>query len=125
MILSPVPGGSQAAEWGIHPRYLKRGFPQYPVQTGNGVASAEVWTTGSRKNSNLYVHTLYSDFKDYGRRYEYVPATNDSGIPGTISPALPRKHVILTSSGELIARGNHTFGTALITGSSRLVALAC
>src|SRR5215469_16187838 len=32
------------------------------------------------ENSNLYVHTLYSDFKDYGDRYEYIVNSND-GIP--------------------------------------------
>src|ERR1700731_1444693 len=37
------------------------------------------------ESSNLYFHTLFSDFKDYGHRYEYVIATNDvspaAGVP--------------------------------------------
>jgi len=67
------------------------------------------------ENSNLYVHTLYSDFKDYGRRYEYVPATNDAGIPGPNVPSFtteardPDFQVASLSVG-----GNHTFGTALV-----------
>ena len=67
------------------------------------------------ENSNLYVHTLYSDFKDYGRRYEYVPATNDAGIPGPNVPSFtteardPDFQVANLSVG-----GNHTFGTALV-----------
>jgi len=67
------------------------------------------------ENSNLYVHTLYSDFKDYGRRYEYVLGTNDAGIPGPNVPSFtteardPDFQVASLSVG-----GNHTFGTALI-----------
>ena len=67
------------------------------------------------ENSNLYVHTLYSDFKDYGRRYEYVLATNDAAIPGTNVPSFtteardPDFQVASLSVG-----GNHTFGTSLI-----------
>src|SRR5258707_1018562 len=74
------------------------------------------------ENSNLYVHTLFSDFKDYGRRYEYVLATNDvppapgvSPIPGPNVPSFttearnPDFQVASLSVG-----GYHTFGTSLI-----------
>src|SRR5215469_10111097 len=36
--------------------------------------------------SSLYVHSLYSDFKDYGDRYEYVLATNDLAPQPGVSP---------------------------------------
>jgi len=67
------------------------------------------------ENSNLYVHALFSDFKDYGRRYEYVIATNDGGIPGTNLPSFtteardPDFQVASVSVG-----GNHVFGTSLL-----------
>jgi TonB-dependent receptor len=86
------------------------------------------------ENSNLYVHTLYSDFKDYGRRYEYVLGTNDippaqgiSPIPGPNVPSFtteardPDFQVASLSVG-----GNHVFGTTLINwqlavGRSRML----
>jgi TonB-dependent receptor len=86
------------------------------------------------QNANLYVHTLYSDFKDYGRRYEYVLGTNDippsagtPPIPGTNVPSFtteardPDFQVASLSVG-----GNHTFGTSLINwqlaaGHSRML----
>src|SRR6202163_3322655 len=37
-------------------------------------------------NSNLYVHTLFSDFKDYGHRFEYVLNTNDVASAPGVSP---------------------------------------
>jgi TonB-dependent receptor len=40
-------------------------------------------------NSNLYVHTLFSDFKDYGHRFEYILNTNDGPNPGS-PPAPPQ-----------------------------------
>jgi TonB-dependent receptor len=86
------------------------------------------------ENSNLYIHTLYSDFKDYGRRYEYILGTNDippaagvSPIPGPNVPSFtteardPDFQVASLSVG-----GNHTFGTSLINwqlavGRSRML----
>jgi TonB-dependent receptor len=65
-------------------------------------------------NSNLYVHSLYSDFKDNGDRYEYILNTNDSGIPGPITPGFtteirnPNFQVANLSLG-----GNHVVGTSL------------
>ena len=68
------------------------------------------------ESSNFYVHTLFSDFKDYGDRYEYVFNTNDTGIPGTNIPGPftterrnPDFQVASVSVG-----GNHTFGTSLV-----------
>ena len=66
-------------------------------------------------NSNLYVHTLYSDFKDYGHRFEYILNTNDTGIPGPNVPQFtteirdPHFQVASLSVG-----GNHVFGTSLL-----------
>jgi TonB-dependent receptor len=69
------------------------------------------------ENSNLYVHSLYSDFKDNGDRYEYVLSTNDA-VPlgtGTNTPGFtteirnPDFQVANLSLG-----GNHVFGTSLL-----------
>jgi TonB-dependent receptor len=86
------------------------------------------------ETSNLYVHTLFSDFKDYGNRYEYVINTNDvapafgvSPIPGANVPNFtterrdPDFQVASLSVG-----GNHVFGTSLINwqfavGRSRML----
>ncbi|HEY6328550.1 MAG TPA: TonB-dependent receptor, partial [Blastocatellia bacterium] len=80
-------------------------------------------------NSNLYLHTLFSDFKDYGDRYEYVINTNDTGtLPGTNIPGPftterrdPDFQVASLSLG-----GNHVFGTSLLNwqlavGRSRML----
>jgi TonB-dependent receptor len=76
------------------------------------------------ETSNLYLHTLYSDFKDYGDRYEYVINTNDlapavgvSPIPGTNTPNNPftterRDPEFQVASVSL--GGNHVFGTSLL-----------
>lgn len=69
------------------------------------------------ENSNLYVHSLYSDFKDYGDRYEYVFGTNDGiplpgpNIPGpfTTERRNPDFQVASLSVGA-----NHVFGTSLL-----------
>jgi len=86
------------------------------------------------ENSNLYVHTLYSDFKDYGRRYEYVLGTNDippapgvSPIPGPNVPSFTteaRDPDFQVAS--LAVGGNHVFGTSLLNwqfavGRSRML----
>ena len=80
------------------------------------------------ENSNLYVHTLYSDFQDYGRRYEYVLGTNDFiPLPGPNVPSFtteardPDFQVASLSIG-----GDHVFGTSLINwqfavGRSRML----
>jgi TonB-dependent receptor len=66
------------------------------------------------ENSNLYVHGLFSDFKDYGDRYEYVFNTiesNSQNVPGpfTTERRDPDFQVASVSIG-----GNHTFGTSLL-----------
>jgi TonB-dependent receptor len=96
------------------------------------------------ENSNLYVHTLYSDFKDYGRRYEYVLGTNDVsnpagvGVPGAncaTPPYIPCVNVPSFTTeardpdfqvASLAVGGNHVFGTTLINwqfavGRSRML----
>jgi TonB-dependent receptor len=84
------------------------------------------------ENSNLYVHTLYSDFQDYGRRYEYVLGTNDVpnpaglGVPGANCvnpPFIPCINVPSFTTeardpdfqvASLSVGGYHVFGTSLI-----------
>jgi TonB-dependent receptor len=67
------------------------------------------------ESSNLYVHTLFSDFKDYGHRFEYILNTNDTGTPGSNVPQFtteirnPNFQVASLSVG-----GNHVFGTTLV-----------
>jgi len=68
------------------------------------------------ESSNLHVHTLYSDFKDYGHRFEYILNTNDSGVPGSNVPQFtteirdPNFQVASLSVG-----GDHALGTTLIS----------
>jgi TonB-dependent receptor len=68
------------------------------------------------ESSNLHVHTLYSDFKDYGHRFEYILNTNDTGTPGTNVPQFtteirdPNFQVASLSVG-----GDHAFGTSLLS----------
>jgi TonB-dependent receptor len=97
------------------------------------------------ENSNLYVHTLFSDFKDYGRRYEYVLGTNDAPNPGSATspnppscvtpPFIPCVNVPSFTTearnpdfqvASLSLGGNHAFGTSLINwqfavGRSRML----
>jgi TonB-dependent receptor len=86
------------------------------------------------ENSNLYIHTLYSDFKDYGRRYEYVLSTNDISPAAGVSP-IPGPNVPSFTTeardpdfqvASLSVGGNHVFGTTLINwqvavGRSRML----
>ena len=66
------------------------------------------------QNSNLYLHTLYSDFKDLGNRWEWV-INDNGGAPGSAVPAFDTER----RNGEygvanLSVGGNHTFGMSLI-----------
>jgi TonB-dependent receptor len=112
--IEPVPGGTLLSSGAFIPDISSAAFREYLYNRKRYGFGGSVDYRLS-ENSNLYVHTLYSDFKDYGRRYEYVPATNDSGIPGTNLPSFtteardPDFQVASLSLG-----GNHTFGTALI-----------
>lgn len=83
--------------------------------------------------SNFYLHALYSDFQDYGDRYEYSINTNDTGIPGTNIPnygpgpntpgnwaSNPPQAPFTTERrnpdfqvANLSLGGNHTIGTSL------------
>jgi len=85
-------------------------------------------------NSNLYVHTLFSDFKDYGHRFEYILNTNDGPNPGSppappnpascdVAPFIPCVNVAQFTTeirnpdfqvASLSVGGNHVFGTSLI-----------
>ncbi len=61
-------------------------------------------------SSTLYVHTLYSDFKDDGYRYDYSIATNDS-IPGPNVPTLTTERRLGDYGiAALILGGDHTVG---------------
>ena len=86
------------------------------------------------ESSNLYFHTLFSDFKDYGHRYEYVIATNDvspaAGVPPIPGPNVPsfttEKRDPDFQVASLSVGGNHVFGTSLINwqfavGRSRML----
>jgi TonB-dependent receptor len=65
--------------------------------------------------SNLYVHTLFSGFKDYGHRFEYIMNTNDTGIPG---PNVPQFTTEIRNPDFQVASlslgANHAIGTTLI-----------
>jgi len=86
------------------------------------------------ENSNLYVHTLYSDFKDYGDRYEYIFNTNDvspaQGVPPIPGPNVPSFTTEIRNPDFQVASlsvgGHHVFGTSLINwqlavGRSRML----
>ena len=112
--IEPVPGGTLLSSGAFIPDISSAAFREYLYNRKRYGFGGSVDYRLS-ENSNLYVHTLYSDFKDYGRRYEYVPSTNDGGIPGPNVPSFtteardPDFQVASVSLG-----GNHTFGTALI-----------
>jgi TonB-dependent receptor len=69
------------------------------------------------QNSSLYVHSLYSDFKDYGDRYEYVLGTND-GIPlpgpNVPGPFTTERRNPDFQVASLSVGANHVFGTSLL-----------
>jgi TonB-dependent receptor len=68
------------------------------------------------ESSNLHVHSLFSEFKDYGHRFEYQINTNDSGIPGANVPAFTTE--IRNPSfqvGSLSVGGDHAIGTTLVS----------
>jgi TonB-dependent receptor len=73
--------------------------------------SVDYKLTGS---SNLYVHTLYSDFKDYGDRYEWV-INDNGGSPGTAVPSFdPEIRNPDFQVASLSVGASHAFGTAVI-----------
>ncbi len=131
--IEPVPTEVQLPSGAFTPDISNAAFRQYLYDRKRYGFGGSVDYRLS-ENSNLYVHTLFSDFKDYGRRYEYVLATNDvppapgvSPIPGPNVPSFttearnPDFQVASLSVG-----GNHTFGTSLINwqlavGGSRML----
>src|SRR5258708_4264035 len=112
--IEPVPTEVQLPSGAFTPDISNAAFRQYLYDRKRYGFGGSVDYRLS-ENSNLYVHTLFSDFKDYGRRYEYVLATNDAGIPGTNFPSFtteardPDFQVASLSVG-----GNHAFGTSLL-----------
>ena len=78
------------------------------------------------ETSNLYLHVLYSDFKDYGDRYEYLINTNDLAPAPGVSP-IPGPNVPNNASApftterrdpdfqvaSLSVGGSHVFGTSV------------
>jgi TonB-dependent receptor len=85
-------------------------------------------------SSNFYVHSLFSDFKDYGHRYEYVLNTNDvspqAGVSPIPGPNVPNFDTEIRNPDFQVASlsvgGNHVFGTSFINwqfaaGRSRML----
>jgi TonB-dependent receptor len=71
------------------------------------------------ESSNLYVHALYSDFKDYGHRFEYILNTNNNpNICGTPDVCVPQFTTEIRNPDFQVASlsvgGNHVFGTTLV-----------
>jgi len=69
------------------------------------------------ESSNLYVHTLYSDFKDYGHRSEWV--INDNPVlDGVNNLNVPSYDTEIRNPDFQVASlsvgGNHVFGTSFI-----------
>src|ERR1700680_1504319 len=68
------------------------------------------------ENSNVYVHTLYSDFKDFGHRFEYILNTNDTGIPGSNVPQFSTEiRNPDFQAASLSVGGDHAIGTSLVS----------
>jgi TonB-dependent receptor len=66
------------------------------------------------ESSNVYVHTLYSDFKDDGHRWEWV-INDNGGAPGSAVPSLdPEIRNPDFQVASLSVGGNHVFGTSFI-----------
>jgi len=85
----------------------------YMIESATSSAAAPIT---SSQSSNLHVHTLYSDFKDYGHQFEYILNMNDTGIPGSNVPQFTTKirnpdfQVASLSVG-----GDHAIGTSLVS----------
>src|ERR1700722_16160484 len=83
--IEPVPGLLQQADGSFVFDITAPAFRQYLYDRKRYGFGGSVDYRLS-ENSNLYVHTLYSDFKDYGRRYEYILGTNDIPAAAGVSP---------------------------------------
>jgi TonB-dependent receptor len=123
--IEPVPGLIQLQPGGpLIPDFTNVAFRQYLYDRKRYGFGGSVDYRLS-ENSNLYVHTLFSDFKDYGDRYEYIVNTND-GIP-LPGPNIPNNGPNADGStpfttekrnpdfqvASLSVGGNHVFGTTL------------
>lgn len=68
--------------------------------------------------STLFVHTLFSDFKDYGHRWEWTINTNDpasqpmsTGLPGPFVPSFdPERRTGDYQVASIILGGDHSVG---------------
>jgi TonB-dependent receptor len=83
--LEPLPGGTGTGPTFV-PGYDTAELRQYEFtrhRYGFG-GSADYKISDS---SNVYVRGLYSIFKDFGKRYDYLIATNDDAVPGTNLPS--------------------------------------
>jgi TonB-dependent receptor len=61
-------------------------------------------------NSTIFVRSLFSDFKDYGERYDYALSTNET-IPGTNLPSFNTERRLPDFQvADLILGGNHARG---------------
>jgi len=71
-------------------------------------------------SSNLYVHALYSDFRDNGHRFEYILNTNNNPntCAGSPTPCVPQFTTEIRNPNFQVASmsvgGNHVFGTTLV-----------
>ena len=84
------------------------------------------------ESSNLYVHTLFSDFKDYGHRFEYILNTNNDSAFCAANPdtCVPQFTTEIRNPDFQVAGisvgGNHVLGTSLLNwqfavGRSRML----
>jgi TonB-dependent receptor len=66
--------------------------------------------------STLFVHTLFSEFKDYGHRWEWNINPNDpTSLPGTNVPSFdPERRTADYQVASLILGGDHTLGKWII-----------
>ena len=129
--IEPVPGLiQQPGSTSFIPDFTNVAFRQYLYDRKRYGFGASLDYRLS-ESSNLYFHALYSDFKDYGDRYEYIVNTNDiasavgvSPIPG---PNIPNNGPNSDGStpftterrdpdfqvASLSLGGNHVFATTL------------
>jgi TonB-dependent receptor len=73
------------------------------------------------ESSNLHVHTLYSDFKDYGHRFEYILNTNNDSTTCAANPdtCVPQFTTEIRNPNFQVASlsvgGDHAIGTSLVS----------
>jgi TonB-dependent receptor len=73
------------------------------------------------ESSNLHVHTLYSDFKDYGHRFEYILNTNNDSATCAANPdtCVPQFTTEIRNPDFQVASlsvgGDHAIGPSLVS----------